>query len=96
MKCICGDVEKLKALFPQLFTKELKGTQIYINSRSPLLQKIAYIFLKIHYHKEMFRLRGHSWDCPKCKSRSRIIGYAVQITTFKCLKCGNEFDIEGY
>ena len=87
---------KIKEMFPQLFTKEYRGNSIYINCHSPLLQKIAYIFLKLHYHKEMYRLRKHIWDCPKCKNKSHIIGYACQLTTFKCNQCGNEFDIEGY
>jgi hypothetical protein len=89
-------MRKIKEIFPQLFTKEYKYMSIHINKDTPLLQKIAYVFIKLHYIKEMFRLRNHWWTCPKCGSKGRIVGYQCQLTMFKCEKCENEFEIEGY
>ena len=50
---------------------------------------------KIWYYYEMFRLRKHRWTCD-CGGKAKIVGYSVQITYFKCLKCKREFEVEGY
>ena len=71
-----------------LLVEHPKHKKVYL-SRNKLCDKFWNKF-------EMYRLRHHRWPHSKCGGLGKIVGYAAQMTYFKCLKCGEVFEVEGY